>query len=112
MGTKCTVISSSLSLAFHPMIIWIFRGYPKYVGFPMDLQISWIHGYPRIFSICEEINGYLWQSMAIYRNLWQSMEIRNMHRYPKIANIPMQFSMTRKSHPTTKLCEIVDPMEL
>ena len=59
-----------------------------------------------------DICGNLWQSMEIYGNPWKSMDIRNMHRYPKIANIPMQFSMTRKSHPTTKLCEIVDPMEL
>ena len=88
----------------------------------MDMQISWIHGYTRIISIHEEINGYLWQSMVIYGNLWKSMEIhgypwifmdtQNMHRYPKIANIPMKFSMTRKSHPTTKLCEIVDSREL
>ena len=62
------------------MIIWISRGYPKYFGFPMDLQISWIHGYPRIFSIREEINGYLWQSMVIYGNPWKSMDI---HGYPK-----------------------------
>ena len=68
------------------MIIWISRGYPKYFGFPMDLQISWIHGYPRIFSIREEINGYLWQSMVIYGNPWKSMEI---HGYPWISEIYM-----------------------
>ena len=64
------------------MIIWISHGYPKYFGFPMDLP--WIHGYPRIFSIHEEINGYLWQSMETYGNLWKSMEI---HGNPWISEI-------------------------
>ena len=59
-----------------------------------------------------EIYGNPWKSMEIHGNPWISMDIRNMHRYPKIAKIPMQFSMTRKSHPTTKLCEIVAPVEL
>ena len=60
----------------------------------MDLQISWIHGYPRIFSIREEINGYLWQSMEIYGNLWKSMDIHgylwksmDIHGYPWISEI-------------------------
>ena len=80
---KCTVISF-LSFTFrvgNPMIIWISHGYPKYFGFPMDMQISWIHGYPRIFSIHEEINGYLWQSMVIYGKPWKSMDIHGYLKY-------------------------------